>query len=90
MSCAAFREARRILLTGPPCPEELEKGIELNPKLASGYDLLGGVFHHLALDDKSRWAYDHFQKVKSAEQQPSPNPAECLLSSPKDDTGPPP
>jgi tetratricopeptide (TPR) repeat protein len=61
---------------------QLEAAVRLNANLSSAYYLLGSVYHHLSLDDKSRSAFEQFQKTKAAERNQPVDPAERLISSP--------
>jgi len=61
---------------------QLEEAVQLNANLSSAYYLLGSVYHHLSLDDKSRHAFEQFQKTKAAERDQPVDPAERLISSP--------
>ena len=62
--------------------EQLETAVQLNPNLSSAYYILGSVYHHLSLDDKSRAAFEQFQKAKAVAQDQPVDLAERLISSP--------
>jgi Tfp pilus assembly protein PilF len=61
---------------------QLERTVQLNRNLQAGHYILGSVYHHLSLDDKSQSAYEHFRKVKAREKRGPADLAERLMSSP--------
>ncbi|HEX5482527.1 MAG TPA: tetratricopeptide repeat protein [Terriglobia bacterium] len=67
----SFREAQK----------QLEAAVRLDPHLSAAYYSLGSVYHHLGLTEKSRKAYEEFQKAKAQERQNEGDPVEASVAS---------
>jgi Tfp pilus assembly protein PilF len=48
---------------------ELEKAVEINPRLAAAYYTLGGVYRHLGLKTQAESAYAAFQTEQNRESE---------------------
>jgi len=51
---------------------QLEHAVQLNPRLATGYYALGGVYHQLGMNTQSKSAYQTFERLKATQPQPDP------------------
>lgn len=61
--------------------EQLEAAVRLDPRLSAAYYSLGSVYHHLGLTEKSRKAYQEFQKAKVQERQDGGDSVEASVAS---------